>query len=194
MRAEYQSQGIQVYQAPSTIFNQLCDTQSPQGILAVLPQKQTQLVGDESFIALDGVADPGNLGSILRSAAWFDFPQVILGPGCADLYNSKTLRSTMGALFAINAVQTGSLTDELKGPLKDHTVYGASLQAATSLEEIRPSGLFGIVIGNEARGISPEVSQFIQQQFVIPGGKTESLNAAVAAGISLYHFARYRRG
>ncbi|HPP40133.1 MAG TPA: RNA methyltransferase, partial [Candidatus Kapabacteria bacterium] len=92
---KFNERGIAVYTAPKHQFDQLCDTKTPQGILAVVNTREQKVLPKESFIALDGVSDPGNLGTIIRSADWFGIKQVIIGNAGVDGLNPKTVRSTM---------------------------------------------------------------------------------------------------
>ena len=132
---------------------------------------------------LDGLQDPGNMGTILRIADWFGLAQVICGPGCVEVWNPKVIQAAMGAAFRIPTPQA-SLSD-IVALQSNLAIYGAFMDGISVREaEFPERGL--LVIGNEGSGISPESAALIQQRIAIPKGKTgqaESLNAAVAAGI-----------
>ncbi len=182
-------QEIAVYQTPLQHFQSLCDTSTPQGILAVAEYPAARIDYAKPLVVLDGVADPGNVGTIIRTADWFGYGGVLLGPGCADRFNPKTLRSTMGSAFRVAVAHSSSLSDDLRRHLNGSAVYGAVLGASTLLSDITPPARHVVVLGSESHGISGDVRPLLTCEFFIPGGGAESLNVAVAAGVSLYHFA-----
>ncbi len=185
----FADKGVPVYTAPKHQFDQMCDTKTPQGVLAVVNKKDHEIIPDEPFIALDGISDPGNVGTIIRTTDWFGFRQVILGRDCADLYNPKVVRSTMGSIFRMKIVSKPEMADFLKGNFKKHKLYGADLGGDKPLKSCKPRGKFGLVFGSEASGISDELIKMLDHRFKIEGtGRSESLNVAVAVGITLYHF------
>lgn len=182
--------GIPVYETPERHFEALCDTKTPQSILAVA--EYPVLVPDFTgpVVILDGISDPGNVGTILRTADWFGYRTVLAGPGCADRFHPKTLRSTMGSIFRVAVVPSDALPKDIVSRLEGYALYGASLDASLPLAAVQPERRHALVLGSEAHGISPEVRALLTQQFLIPGsGEAESLNVAVAAGIALYHCA-----
>ncbi|TXB61695.1 TrmH family RNA methyltransferase [Phaeodactylibacter luteus] len=134
---------------------------------------------------LDGLQDPGNMGTILRLADWFGISTVICAPNCVDAYNPKAVQSSMGAFLRVGVVTAG--LGELLGAFPGLPVYGADM-AGDNIFTVRvpPKGL--LVIGNEGSGLSPETEQALTRRLSIPkgeGGGAESLNAAVATGIIL---------
>ena len=185
----FSERGVPVYSCPKTQFDQLSNTKSPQGILSVVNFKETPVIDNESFIALDGISDPGNVGTIIRTADWFGIRQVILGKGCSDKYNPKVVRSTMGAIFRTTIVQKVELSEFLPEHFKGFEIYGASLESDKNIEDLSPKDKYGIVFGHESQGISDQVKEIITNDFKIRGdGDSESLNVATAVGISLYQF------
>ncbi len=184
---------IPVYIARKQQFDGLTATKSPQGILAVAGIVDTAEKIEGPFLALDGVSDPGNLGTIIRTADWFGFRNIMLGENSADKFNPKTVRSTMGSLFRCRISYHKNLASHIGDYYKEYEIYGAALDGELSLENCRPqSDRFGIVLGNEANGITPPVMKILDKKFLIPGfGGAESLNVAVSAGISLYHFSGF---
>lgn len=187
---KFGDKGVPIYSAPKHQFDQICDTKSPQSILVVANTRDTELRPDEPFIALDGVSDPGNVGTIIRTADWFGFKQVFLGQDCADKYNPKTVRATMGSLFNITVIQNDDLPGFIKTNFKSHKIYGAIASDAKSIRNFRPKKNFGIVFGSESHGFSTEIEKMLHHKFLIEGaGSSDSLNVAVAAGISIFHFA-----
>jgi RNA methyltransferase, TrmH family len=181
--------GASVYETSERKFAMLTDAQTPQGILAVIDYPDIPLETDRPFIILDSIADPGNVGTIIRTAEWFGVRNILLGEGCADRFNPKTLRATMGAIFRC-AVLSRHLAETLRRDFAHYRFYGASLQGSQELSALNVDGCFGIVLGSEAHGISPEVQALLHETFCITRAETseaESLNVAVAAGIILHH-------
>lgn len=188
---KYADNGVPVYTAPKHQFDQVCDTKTPQSILIVINIKEMQLDNSMPFIALDGISDPGNVGTIIRTAEWFGFKQVILGKDCADLYNPKTVRATMGSIFRMNVVNELELGELFKSQYDKFNIYGASIHSDKLISTFKPKKNFGLVFGSESHGFSADVEAAINQQFKIEGtDSAESLNVAVAAGIAMYHFSK----
>jgi len=189
---KFNAKGISIYTVRSKQFDQISNTKSPQDIMAVVRVKEHEADLTAPFIALDGVNDPGNLGTIIRTADWFGFRHIILGGKSVDKYNAKTVRASMGSLFRVNVTQTDNLAEFLKENYTDFEIYGATLQAATKMEELKPPGKFGIVLGSEAHGISSDVLDVLSNEFLIAGGgNAESLNVAVSLGVAAYYFSKF---
>ena len=176
------------------VFKELTNVEKPQGILAVVhkPEPKALQYKEDIIIALDGVQDPGNLGTILRTIDSVGLTQVILGEKTADPYNPKVVRSTMGAIYRVHMIQTENLVNTLKQAKKNQykIIATALTQDSKSLYDTSLKEKV-IVIGNEANGVSEEVLKMTDEKMMIPMlGKTESLNAAVATGVILYEYAR----
>ncbi len=192
---KFSDEGLPVYTANKTHFDQMAGTKSPQGILTVINMEDDTIDTSRPFIALDAVADPGNIGTIIRTAEWFGIDQIILGRDCADKYNSKTVRASMGAIFKSSIVHEPDLKTFISENYKDFEIFGASLDTDKMLTGLGHDQKFGIIFGNEANGISPELEEVINTMFRIEGNtESESLNVSVAVGISLYHFASNGNG
>lgn len=159
---------------------------TPNKVLAIVRQfdKDENIdVKDKITLVLDGIQDPGNLGTIIRIADWFGIEQIVCGTDSADCYNPKVVQATMGSIARVRIFYT-DLEEWLAGQ-KDIRIYAAALegQDVTTMKKIK-EGI--IIIGNEARGISEGVLKLANVKLTIPKkGKAESLNAAVAAGIVL---------
>jgi TrmH family RNA methyltransferase len=159
---------------------------TPHHVLAVFEQKQATSptnIKDAITLVLDGIQDPGNLGTIIRTADWFGVNNIICSPVCADMYNPKVVQSTMGSIARVNIFYT-DLTAWLQ---KNNTVkkYAAALHGENinNLKDIKEAIL---IIGSEGKGISEAVMNLVDEKITIPKiGEAESLNAAVAAGIIL---------
>ncbi len=163
---------------------------TPNQVLAVCckPVFGPPSFADSVSLLLDGIQDPGNLGTIIRIADWFGISRVACSPDSADIFNAKAVQSTMGSISRVQVVYTDPET--LIGQYPGLPVYAAALEGKSiyGMEPIR-NGL--IVIGNESKGIRRELLEKIPYPVTIPGhGRAESLNAAVAAGIVLSHLMR----
>jgi TrmH family RNA methyltransferase len=176
------------------IFDTLSDVSNPQGIMAVINrnEKNNSIDYSQDFIVvLDGIQDPGNLGTILRTVDSAGLNQIILSKETADSFNPKVVRSTMGGIFRVNPIKSENLIETLKD-LQNHgfEIVVTSLDTNNSIYDIDYHKK-AIVIGNEANGVSKEVQEMADKKVIIPMiGKTESLNASVAAGIMIYEYVR----
>ncbi|MBQ9329475.1 MAG: RNA methyltransferase [Oscillibacter sp.] len=187
-------EGVRTVAVPPDVMRSVSPTQTPQGVLSVCAMAERplpQTLPGRRYLVLDGVQDPGNVGTILRTADAFGADGVLLLPGCADLYNPKTVRSTMGAVFRLpawtcTAAELAALLDRSAVPL-----YGTALRADT--EDVRDLDYtcFAAAIGSEGRGLSQEVLALCRRTVRIPmRDRCESLNAAMAAGVVLWEAAR----
>ena len=176
------------------VFSILTDVQNPQGILAVIEKKNNEEninYKEDIIVVLDGIQDTGNLGTILRTIDSVGLSQVIVSKETADSYNPKVVRSTMGAIFRVNVIESEDLLQTLKN-LKKHKykIMATSLETNNSIYDVEYNKKV-IVIGNEANGVSKNVLEYADEKIKIPMlGKTESLNASVATSIILYEYVR----
>ena len=178
------------------IFNLITQVTNPQGIMAIIEKNSKENEIDytqDIILALDDVQDPGNLGTILRTADSIGLNQIVVSKGTADAFNSKVVRSTMGAIFRIKIVETENLIQSIKEMKKHHfKLMVTSLQTENSIYDINFNKKI-IVIGNEANGVSKEIQDMADEKAKIPMfGRTESLNASVAAGIVMYEYVRQK--
>ncbi|WP_425710802.1 TrmH family RNA methyltransferase [Fictibacillus sp. Mic-4] len=178
------------------IMKGLSDTEHPQGILAVceMPDEEETLEPKGRFLLVDGVQDPGNLGTIIRTADSAGLNGVILGEGTVDLYNSKVLRATQGSLFHLPVIK-GHLSKWISSFKEEGVpVYITALKGATSMREVASPEQFALVIGNEGSGVRSEIMKEADELVAIPiYGQAESLNVSVATGILLYELQRNRK-
>ena len=176
------------------IFKYLSEVQTPQGILAIISKDNGNISIDytqDIIVALDEIQDPGNLGTILRTIDSIGLTQILVSKGTVDAYNPKVVRSTMGAVFRVNIIECEDLKQTLK-EIKKHKfkIVVSSLQAEQTIYDICYNKKV-ILIGNEANGVKQDIQEFADEKIKIPMlGKTESLNASVAAGIILYEYVR----
>lgn len=176
---------IPVFASGGKDMELMSDASAPQAVLCAAPYRTEETIG-ERILVLDAVSDPGNVGTMIRCAAWFGFTDVVLGVGCADLYNPKTIRSTVGAAFHINVLRKRELSSWLHD-INDRPRFAAVARGGESPDRLVNESTFALVIGSEAHGISADVEASCTARLSIPGsGGSESLNAAMAAAILCY--------
>lgn len=182
------------------VMEKMADTKTPQGVLctARIPAcKEQDLMGAGTplLLILENIRDPGNLGTMFRTAEAAGVSGIIMSAGTADLFSPKTVRSTMSAVFRMPF----QYTDDLPGTLRSLAesgirLYATHLGGERNYDEVRYGMPCGLLIGNEANGLTQEAAELAQEKILIPmQGKIESLNAAMAAGIVLFEAARQRR-
>lgn len=175
------------------VFQHITGVETPQGVLAVVEKNNKKEIdyNEDIIVALDGIQDPGNLGTILRTVDSANLKQIILSKDCVDPYNPKVVRSTMGAIFRLNIIETENLSKTLEQMKKNKfEVMVTALDTDNSIYNVEYKNKI-IVIGNEANGVTKEVKEIADYKVKIPMlGKTESLNASVAAGIMIYEYVR----
>lgn len=182
------------------VFSAVCDTQTPQGILCIMRQKKRSLqdiLNKENpfLVFLEDLQDPGNVGTIIRTAEGAGVDGVIMTKNCVDIYNPKTIRSTMGSIYRVPFFVIEDMDEVLK-LFKIHHIktYAAHLAGRNNYDREDYTKGTAILIGNEGNGLSDELSEKAECLVKIPMcGQLESLNAAMAAGIFMYEAARQRR-
>lgn len=186
--------GAKVLTVPRRIIEAVSDTTTPSGVCATfVPPDWLDVEGLPSWlVAIDGVQDPGNVGTIWRTADAAGFGGLIAGPGTADLRSPKVLRGTMGSMFRVGAMESEHLAgtlEALRG--KGYKVVITSLEGADIYQRAEIGDKFVVVIGSEARGVGEDVVACADVKVKLPmRGGAESLNAAVAAGIVMYELTR----
>jgi TrmH family RNA methyltransferase len=181
------------------VMGKITDTQVPQGVAAILPigswDRSDLLHKRPGFcIALDAVQDPGNVGTIIRAADASGASVVFLGIGCADLYNPKTIRSTMGSIFHLPIISCNlrEVLPQLRA--QSHRIIATTLQSQRVCYEVDLTGEICFILGNEGAGISNDLLDICDEQLLIPmHGRAESLNVAMAATVLLYEAVRQHR-
>ncbi len=168
------------------VLDELSSTISKAQMMAVCSIVEKQVETRNKVVLLDGIQDPGNLGTIVRTAVSFGYDQVILSKECVDLYNEKTVRSTQGALFAISVITRDLISEIQQLKQEGIFVYGTSLHEAVNLKERKKTQRCALVLGNEGAGVSMNVLAQCDQNLMIEMDQFESLNVAVAAGIAMY--------
>ena len=178
---------VPAYALPENVLAAVCDTKTPQGIAAVVKIRQNAALGSR-VVALDGVQDPGNVGTIIRTADAAGLEGIILSEQCADVFSPKTLRATMGSVFRMPLVVTGDLPGYLTALRQEgYSVISSQLDGEPFYQRQPVGEKFCLIIGNEGNGISDEVKTTATHKVKLPmRGGAESLNAAIAAGIMMY--------
>ena len=185
---------VQMVQVNEAVAKEIAETEKSQGVFAHCKVKEAteiDMAAWRKVLLVDAVQDPGNIGTMIRTADAAGIDAVILGKGCADAYNPKVMRSAQGSHFHIPVVR-GDL-DEWIDRLQDDgvKVFGTSLEEAISYRDIEVTDNFALIVGNEGAGISPQLLAKTDYNVIIPIlGGAESLNVAVATGILLYAFVK----
>ncbi len=189
-----QDHARRTYAVKSKELDSIADTVSAQGIVAVLPKfsgaehiapvfaKEQSLI-----VVLDGINDPGNLGTIIRTCDWFGVDAIVIGKNSVELTNPKVVRATMGSLFHLPIDEDADLKQFLTLCKRERfTIYSTELTGSKDIRTVTFSQRSVLVIGSESHGVSPEVSALADHKILIPQfGKAESLNAAMACGVIL---------
>jgi TrmH family RNA methyltransferase len=183
---------IEIVTVTDEVMRGMADTRTPQGILAVTRWVELALPEAPTFaLIVDGIHDPGNMGTIMRLAAGAAVPVMLVMPGTVDIYNPKVVRSAMGAHFAVPTVSAS--WDEIGRHLPSHTLFLADSDQGQPHFEVNWVQPCALIVSDEANGASPDALRLAQTHVTIPmPGKTESLNVAMAAGILIYEMIRQR--
>ena len=181
------------------LFKKVSDTQTPQGILCVMKQYHYELEDlfqkeNPLFLILEDIQDPGNLGTMIRTAEGAGVDGIIMTKGTVDIYNPKTIRSTMGSVYRMPFIYTDDLLGVMKQlQEKQVKLYAAHLKGNQFYHQLDFKGATAFLIGNEGNGLKDETADAADVYMKIPmEGKVESLNAAVASVILMYEAARQR--
>lgn len=188
----------QISVLPECLLAEISDTKSPQGIMAVAGMRHYALDntmgGNNLFIVLDSLQDPGNMGTIIRTADAAGFTAVIALEGCVDVYNPKVIRSTMGSIFRIPVIHDANPGDTIRN-LKSHGIKVCATNPDSGINcfDLDMRDKTAIILGNESKGISMELAASADVSVRIPMlGRTESLNVSIAASLLMYESVRQR--
>lgn len=184
-----------IFKLNKSLFLEICETENPQGLLAVVLMNNTNAVlNGEFYLLCDKVQDPGNLGTIIRTAHASGIDGVILTKGTVDIYNDKTIRSTMGSIFYVPIIQDENLNVIRELKEKGFSIVATSLEGKNDFFDEDLTGRVVITVGNEGNGVSQEVYDISDKKVKIPmPGGAESLNVGVATSIILYERVRQTR-
>ncbi|MDF2672144.1 MAG: methyltransferase [Clostridiales bacterium] len=187
---------ISAYEVSDVLLKELCDTENPQGVAAIVNKRlwNTIDIKKDFILIADGVQDPGNMGTIIRTCDAAGVGAIAIIKGSVDIYNPKTLRSTMGSIFHIPVIPYEdfiSLSEELSQA--EFNIFAASLDTENYIYDCNFKEKTAVVIGNEANGIPAEHMKLCTHKVKIPiVGTAESLNAAVAGAVIIYEVVRQR--
>ncbi len=186
-----------MYAVSPAVLRSVSDAVTPQGIVAVLPipsaneRTFADRRGRSRIVLLEGINDPGNVGTIVRTCDWFGMDGVVIDRNSADLYQPKTVRSSMGSIFHLPVIDRAdpvAVVNALRA--SGHTIYSAELKGSIDVADVSFAERSVIVIGSESHGVSTALSALADHRIRIPRfGKAESLNAAMACGIILSRLA-----
>lgn len=181
--------GVECFELAPGLINEICDTENPQGIIAAasIPEDDFRLIGgDKLLVLLDDVSDPGNVGTIIRSAWALGAEGVLMTTGCADPYSPKVVRASMGGILHMPVYRNFALEGLELLKSQGYLIYCTDVNSPNTLYEQDMTGGKIIVIGNESRGISRESENASDKKFKIPiNPQVDSLNAAIACAIIL---------
>ncbi|SDY32717.1 TrmH family RNA methyltransferase [Tindallia californiensis] len=190
---ELEDEKISAFHVTEPVMKKIADTSTPQGIVAIVSMpvhEVKQVLENSSYVLiLDAIQDPGNMGTLIRSADAAGFDAVILMPGCTDPYSSKCIRSATGAMLFLPVVETSSFGEILSiMEAKEYHILGAALTNGISYTQVECRAPIALIIGNESKGICPDILTEVHQTVTIPMlGKTQSVNAAIAGSILMFH-------
>ena len=172
------------------VINSISDLNNVK-VIGVCSKITKELDLNKNIVILDGVQDPGNIGTIIRSCVAFNIENLVLSNESVDLYNSKVIRSTQGMLFNINIIR-----DDLKNTIKllkdnNYTIYGTNVINGIDVKDVKTNEKYAIILGNEGNGISSEINALVDKNIYIKmNDKCESLNVAVSGSIILYELSK----
>lgn len=194
------ARGIEIFSVKDSVFANMCDTHTPQGILALVHRKDwtmdkiLSLSDNPFFMMAENLQDPGNLGTILRTGEGAGITALILSKGTVDIYSPKVIRSTMGSLFRIPFLYVENMAEIVSlFRRKGIAVYAAHLEGSVPYDKPDYTQPTAILIGNEGNGLTEQTADACSNRVRIPmEGAVESLNAAMSAGIFMYEVHRQR--
>lgn len=178
----------EIYYVSDEIMDKLSKNVSHVDFIGVCHKFEAEPNTMHKVLLLDDVQDPGNLGTMIRTAYSFGFDAIFVSKGCVDVYNEKVVRSTQGALFHIPLIQVELLSMISTLQAEGFVVYATSLRDAKALSQFDDGSKVALIFGNEGSGVKEEVVAASDASIIIEMASFESLNVAVAAGICMYHF------
>ena len=188
-------ENVKKYLLPEHVMAAVCDTRTPQGIAAVMRHREIPVEG-RRLVALDGVQDPGNVGTVIRTMDAAGYHGLLMDEKTADPYSPKALRASMGGVFRVPVLRCDDLPGQLRSLARDgFDIVAGDLHGEPFYQRRKAKNRLCVVIGNEGQGVSPAVFAESTLRLKLPMvGGAESLNAAVAAGIMMYDFLREKGG
>lgn len=177
---------VETMYVTNDIIHYIGDTENPQTIMGICTKLKSNEILGKKVLILDNIQDPGNMGTIIRSAVAFHVDTIILGEGCADIYNPKVVRSSQGMIFHINILKK-NLLEFIPTIKKDYQIVGTKVTHGKDIKTLEKTEKICIIMGNEGNGICEEVLELCDEYVYIPmSDLCESLNVGVATSILLY--------
>ena len=171
------------YLVSEEVLEKLSSSKTPQGVVAVCHLLEEKPIKSDKVLYLDDVSDPGNLGTILRTALAFGYDDVILSKNCCSIYNEKALQASQGAIFKLNIVNDADL---LKLKKDGYEILATEIKGSVSLDEVSKPKKQVLVLGNEAHGVSESILKLSDKRIRIDINNIESLNVAIAGAIAMF--------
>lgn len=188
--SKFKLDGVKNIYVSDNIIEKLSLTKTPQKVIGLCKFLENKIENPKSFLLLDNIQDPGNLGTLLRSSLGFNIDKIYLSKGTVDIYNDKVVRSSQGAIFYLDfEYQDLELVIE-KLKSESVEVFGTDVSNGLTLDKVSVPNKYAIILGNEGSGISKNILSMVKQNIYIKTNlKLESLNVAIAGSIILHHFA-----
>ena len=168
------------------ILKKISTQKNPQGVIAICSMRKEKEISHNNVLYLDGVSDPGNLGTLLRTALAFSFKDVILSKGSVSLYNEKTISSSQGAIFRLNII-SGDEQNLINLKEKGYKILATEIKGSVELKNIKKSDKQVLILGNEAHGVNEKILNLADERIRIDINEIESLNVAICGAIMMHY-------
>lgn len=174
------------YIVSEDILKKISTQKNPQGVVAICSMRKEKEISHNNVLYLDGVSDPGNLGTLLRTALAFSFKDVILSKGSVSLYNEKTISSSQGAIFRLNII-SGDEQNLIDLKEKGYKILATEIKGSIELKNIKKSDKQVLILGNEAHGVNEKILNLADERIRIDINEIESLNVAICGAIMMHY-------
>ena len=174
------------YIVSEDILKKISTQKNPQGVVAICSMRKEKEISHNNVLYLDGVSDPGNLGTLLRTALAFSFKDVILSKGSVSLYNEKTISSSQGAIFRLNII-SGDEQNLIDLKEKGYKILATEIKGSVELNNIKKSDKQVLILGNEAHGVNEKILNLADERIRIDINEIESLNVAICGAIMMHY-------
>lgn len=174
------------YIVSEDILKKISTQKNPQGVVAICSMRKEKEISHNNVLYLDGVSDPGNLGTLLRTALAFSFKDVILSKGTVSLYNEKTISSSQGAIFRLNII-CGDEQNLIDLKEKGYKILATEIKGSVELKNIKKSDKQVLILGNEAHGVNEKILNLADERIRIDINEIESLNVAICGAIMMHY-------
>lgn len=180
-----------VVEVDEKVFKHISQTETPQGIAALVEMKHSDAIKGDNVLLIDAVQDPGNLGTIIRTADAAGFNSIVIGKGTVDVFNDKVIRATQGSLFHLSIINQDLHETIIGLKEKDYAIWATALKNAVVYDALERQKKTALIVGNEGGGVQSTLLDLADTLVTIPiHGQAESLNVSVASGILMYYLNR----